>query len=187
MEAKNSLQGGKNMKITIRQEVQQDQGAVYQLVKEAFATAPHRDGDEQDRVERLRRSRSFIPELSLVAEAEGRIVGYCLFTLAKVGKTPVLAVAPLAVLPVYQGKGVGSALIRRGHQIAKELGYGFTILLGHPSYYPRFGYLPASVFGTKAPFPVPEECFMVCNLLGGRPRLEGVVEYDPAFFAGPQA
>lgn len=131
---------------------------------------------------RLRKSEAFIPELSLVAEIDGKIVGQVLFSKIKVGDTVQVALAPVSVLPEYQGKGIGGMLIKEGHSIAKNLGYEFSILLGHPTYYPKFGYLPASGFGIKAPFDVPDEAFMAINLKGLDTKLNGMVEYAKEFF-----
>ena len=81
----------------------------------------------------------------LVAEAEGRIVGHVLFTKAEVQGHPVLALAPLSVLPEQQRKGIGTALIKEGHRIAAELGFPYSVVLGSENYYPRSGYTPADV------------------------------------------
>ena len=118
------------MEINIRQETPADYDAVYRLVKEAFATADHSDGDEQDLVVRLRKSDAFIPELSLVAEANGVLAGYILLTKIGVGEETELAAAPLAVAPAFQRKGVGSALIREVERAARELGYRYIVILG---------------------------------------------------------
>ena len=83
----------------IRQEQPTDYDAVYQVVKEAFVDAEHTDGDEQNLIVRLRKSKSFIPELSLVAVEDEKIVGHILFTRAAVNGIEVLALAPLSVLP----------------------------------------------------------------------------------------
>ena len=101
-------------RMVIRQEQPADHEAVYQVVKEAFANAEHTDGHEQDLVVALRKSRSFIPELSLVAVEDEKIAGHILFTRAVVGHGSVLALAPLSVLPAYQGRGIGLSLIARG-------------------------------------------------------------------------
>ena len=128
----------------IRQEERKDYGEVYKLIREAFKTAEHADGNEQDLAEALRESRAFVPELSLVAEEHGEIIGHILFTEAKVGEDTVLALAPLSVKPGYQRQGVGAALIRQGHKIAGELGYSWSLVLGSETYYPKFGYVPAA-------------------------------------------
>lgn len=165
----------------IRQERPEDYELVYQVIKTAFANAGHRDGSEQDLAAALRSSKSFVPELSLVAVEDGRLVGHILFTKARVHKTEVLALAPLSVLPEYQNRGIGLALIRQGHRSASGLGYGYSVVLGHPQYYPKAGYVPAGRYGIKAPFEVEEEAFMAVRLREDAEKLDGVLEYDPAF------
>lgn len=165
----------------IRQEQPADYAAVYGVVKAAFAAAEHSDGDEQDLVVSLRSSPFFIPELSLVAGIDGKIVGHILFTKAVVGGHTELALAPLSVLPAYQRQGIGRALMAEGHRVAKSLGYDYSIVLGHPGYYPKAGYRPASLYGIKAPFEVPNENFMALKLNPAAGLLDGTVEYDRAF------
>ena len=173
--------------ITIRQESPQDHTAVYELIRAAFASVEESDHSEQDLVERLRHSSSFIPELSLVAETgQGEVVGHILLTRIHIingtQMFPSLAVAPLSVLPSWQRQGIGSTLIREAHQIAETLGYSSAVLLGHPGYYPRFGYQPACRFGIRFPFEAPVDCCMVVELLpGGLKGVQGKVEYDAAF------
>ena len=99
----------------IRKEEPRDYEAVYFIVKNAFESAEHSDGTEQNLVTALRKGDAFIPELSLVAEIDGKIVGHILFTRATVGKDTVLVLAPLSVLPEYQRKGIGISLIKEGH------------------------------------------------------------------------
>ena len=165
----------------IRQERPEDYEAVYQLIKEAFASAGHSDGNEQDLVVALRKSKSFIPELSLVALEDGKLAGHILFTKAHVRKTEVLALAPLSVLPAYQNRGIGLSLIRQGHAAAARLGYGYSAVLGHPKYYPKAGYVPAGRYGIKAPFEADGESFMAVCFLEHAEPLNGVLEYDQAF------
>ncbi len=165
----------------IRRENQDDYEAVYEVVKEAFATAEQSDGNEQELVKSLRNSDSFIPELSLVAVENGEVVGHILFTKAYVGEFAELALAPLSVLPEYQRKGIGLALMQKGHSVAKELGYDYAIVLGHSEYYPKAGYVPASVYGIKAPFDIPNENFMAIKLNDRAKRIKGVIKYDIAF------
>mgnify|MGYP005774009047 FL=1 len=86
----------------IRQENQNDYKEVYGVVKKAFETAEHSDGNEHDLVTLLRNSKNFIPELSLVAIEDNKIVGYILFTKVKIGDYEEVALAPLAVLPEFQ-------------------------------------------------------------------------------------
>ena len=165
----------------IRQELPADYPRVYQVIKAAFANAEHRDGSEQDLAAALRNSQSFIPKLSLVAMEDGKIVGHILFTKALVSQTEVLALAPLSVLPEYQNRGIGLALIRRGHAAAAELGYGYSIVLGDSKYYSKAGYVPASRYGIKAPFDVEDENFMAVCFHSRAGRLNGCIAYDPAF------
>ncbi len=165
----------------IRQERPEDYDEVYQVIKEAFTGAEHSDGNEQDLVAELRKSKSFIPELSLIAIEDGRIVGHILFTKALVNGVEVLALAPLSVLPDYQNRGVGLSLMKEGHNIARGLGFEYSVVLGHPKYYPKAGYSPASHYGIKAPFEVEDESFMALNLNGNQEKLHGIMEYDKAF------
>lgn len=167
--------------MVIRREKTQDAGEIYEVVKIAFATAEHADGNEHELVNALREGRAYIPELSLVAEADGRIVGHIMFTKAEIGDAAVLALAPLSVPPEYQRQGIGTALIREGHRLAGALGYGWSVVLGSETYYPRMGYLPADTFGIKAPFDVPRENFMACRLTESAPAVRGTVRYAKEF------
>lgn len=167
--------------LTIRTEQTGDYTKVYHLISEAFKTAEHSNGNEADLVCRLRKSSSFIPELSLVAIVDDMVVGHILFTKAYVNKTIVLALAPLSVLPEYQNQGVGQALIKQGHKIAQKLGYHYSVVLGHAKYYPKAGYMPASQYGIKAPFEIPDENFMAICFDKRNNRLNGVLKYDDAF------
>ncbi|MDW7685063.1 MAG: N-acetyltransferase [Bacillota bacterium] len=178
------------MDVFIRQERKEDYIKVYELVRAAFARAEHTNHDEQNLVVRLRNSAVFVPELSLVAETEGKIVGQIMFTRAVVrqgGKEhEMLTLAPLAVAPDYQGKGIGGRLIEAGHQVARELGFKSALLVGHPAYYPRFGYRPAETFGIVTGLELPPDVFMACELsedgLGG---VQGRVEFAPEFNLEP--
>ena len=166
---------------TIRAEKQTDYAEINYVITEAFKTAVHSDGNEQDLVKALRKSTSYIPELSLVAVDNDKIVGHILFTKAKVNNHEVLALAPLSVLPQYQRKGIGLSLIQTGHKIAKEFGYDFSVVLGYPEYYSKSGYIPASRYGIKAPFIVDDEYFMALCLTNNPFPLNGVMKYDDAF------
>lgn len=93
--------------LEIRKESKRDYDEVYDVIKTAFETAEHSDGNEQDLVVALRKSDNFIPELSLVAVEDNKIVGYILFTKIRIEEYEEIALAPLAVLPQYQRKGIG--------------------------------------------------------------------------------
>lgn len=167
--------------LEIRQETKNDYKEVYSLVKTAFETAEHSDGNEHDLVVNLRKSNNFIPELSLVAMKDNKIVGYILFTKIKIGESDEIALAPLGILPEYQRKGIGGALIKEGHRIAKKLGYHYSIVLGSEKYYPKFGYIPAINYGIMPPFQVENENFMAIKLNETDKEIKGVVKYAKEF------
>lgn len=183
---KTQREQSKEMEITIRKEESKDFKAVFNLIEKAFEPEQMSDHKEQFLVERLRRSDAFIPELSLIAEIEGKIVGHILTTKLKIkNKTnefDSLALAPVSVLPEFQGKGIGGKLILESHEIAKELGYKSIILLGHEKYYPKFGYKQANKFGIELPFEVPKENCMAIELVeNGLKDVSGMVEYPKEF------
>lgn len=169
----------------IRKERKEDGDLIYSVVQKAFSNAEHTDGNEHNLVNALRNSTAYISELSLVAEADGKIVGHIMFTKAMIEDTVVLALAPLSVLPEYQRRGTGTALIKEGHRIARELGYHYSVVLGSETYYPRTGYLPADLSGIKAPFDAPRENFMVCRLSETAPAVHGTVQYAGEFGITP--
>lgn len=172
----------------IREEQKSDFEAVAQLILNAFKDIPYSDHKEHLLVERLRSSNSYIPELSLVAEINGQIVGYILLTKISIINDdgdvfPSLALAPIAVLPEFQGKGIGGQLIQRAHEIASKMNYRSVVLLGHPDYYPRFGYKMAKTFGIRLPFYVPDENCMVIELQdSGLVNISGLVQYPNEFY-----
>ncbi len=175
------------MEIIIRKEEEKDFKTVFNLIKKAFETDPLSDHKEQFLVERLRKSDAFIPELSIVAETQNKIVGHILLTKLKIKNTQKqfdsLALAPVSVLPEFQGKGIGSKLIKQAHEKAKELGHQSIVLLGHENYYPKFGYQQAHLFGIELPFDVPKENCMVIELTeNGLKDISGIVEYPKEFY-----
>lgn len=131
---------------------------------------------EPDLVEAIRRQPDFIPALSLVAEIDGLVVGHILFSPVAIdtghGLVPAIQLAPLAVLPEYQNQGIGSALTRHGLAECARLGQRIAILFGHPNYYPRFGFAPASRWGLTSRWPEAGDAFMALELQPG--ALEGV-------------
>lgn len=175
------------MDINIRQEKETDHGAVFELIERAFRNMEFSDHKEQFLVQRLRRSKAFVPQLSIIAEHNSEIIGYILLTKINIkneqDEFQSLALAPLAVLPEYQKKGVGGRLIEQAHYKAKELGFTSVILLGHPHYYQRFGYKKTSEFGIKLPFDVPDEYCMAIELVqNGLREVKGAVQYPKEFF-----
>jgi len=115
--------------------------------------------------------------------AGGELVGHVLLTRVDVGGNPALALAPLGVLPAHQGAGVGAALTRAALAAAAEAGERLVVVLGHPRYYPRFGFQPASRFGITGPYQVPDEVFQALALPGDGSVPRGLVRYPPAFGA----
>lgn len=167
--------------VAIRPEAPADYGPVRKLNKKAF-----KGNSESKLVDALRESDSFIPALSLVAEKDGAVVGHILFSPViikdQAAETPALTLAPMAVLPEFQRQGIGSALVKRGLAEAGRAGHKIVIVVGHPEYYPRFGFVKAGEKGLKLPFEAPDEVFMALELAPG--ALEGVkgeIVYPRAF------
>ena len=162
--------------ITIRPECPEDAAGIRAVHCAAFPT------DAEARlVERLRAGGQ--SRVSLVAEADGNVIGHILFTPVSV--TPAgcrgLGLAPLAVLPTHQRRGVGSALVREGLAVCRRQGWAFVVVLGHPDYYPRFGFRRASAVGLSNEYGA-DEAFMVVELQpGSLPAGGGVARYGPEF------
>jgi putative acetyltransferase len=123
--------------------------------------------------------------LSLVAIDDGRVVGHIFFTPVTI-EPPVTrrmaGLAPMAVRPECQRSGIGSQLIRAGLEECRRHGYSAVVVLGHPEYYPRFGFVPAHTYGLTCEFPSPPEAFMAVELEAGALRgVRGLVRYMPQF------
>lgn len=176
------------MNVSIRQERPSDYQLTEKVIESAFSTVEISDKTEHEMVSRLRRSDAFVPELSLVAEGN-EIVGHILLTKVNIvnenEKVESLALAPVSVLSEFQSKGIGKRLIEEALRKAKELGFESVIVLGHPTYYPKFGFKKASIWGIKPPFEVPDEVFMALELKeSALDGVSGVVEYPREFFGG---
>jgi predicted N-acetyltransferase YhbS len=174
------------MKVIIRKETVADFVDVFKLIEKAFENEIYSDHSEQFLVERLRKSEAFVPNLSLVAVSDEKIVGHILLTKIQIngshGSNESLALAPVSVLPSYQKRGIGGQLIIAAHDRARELGFSSIILLGHKDYYPRFGYRQAEQFGITLPFDVPPENCMAIELIPkGLLGVSGMVEYPSEF------
>jgi putative acetyltransferase len=169
--------------VIVRPETAADHDDVGRLLTAAFG------GPAEARlVERLRASPAYIPELALVAEVEGTVAGHLLLTAVVVEDRPAgvttaaLALAPMAVAPARQRTGVGSALARAALERAATRPEAAVIVLGHPEYYPRFGFRRAGAFGIEPPWPgVPDDAFLVRPMPAYTEACRGVVVYDPAF------
>jgi putative acetyltransferase len=162
----------------IRAERADDIGAIHAVNRAAFETRV-----EADLVDALRQHAR--PIISLVAEHAGSIVGHILFSpVTLLGHEPlsIMGLAPMAVLPAEQRRGVGSALVQAGLDRCRQLPCGAVVVLGHPAYYPRFGFSPASRFGVTCEYDVPDEVFMAMELEPGFLRDKpGTIRYHPAF------
>jgi len=165
--------------LTIRQETRLDYQGIYDLTKAAFAGTEHADGDEQELPERLRNRPGYRPELSLVAEQDGQLVGHILFTEIPIGEHRALLLGPVSVVPETQGRGIGGALIAAGHRIAERLGFTACVLVGHESYYPRFGYVPIQAHGITFPCDAPAACMMVKFLSEAGKAVKGAAIFPP--------
>lgn len=124
--------------------------------------------------------------LALVAEDAGTIVGHILFSTLPIhtsdGVVPALALAPMAVVPDRQRQGIGSTLVREGLRRCAELGERIVVVLGHPAYYPRFGFSPALATALESPYA--GEAFMALELVpGALAGVRGAVKYAPPFEA----
>lgn len=167
---------------TIREEMSQDIHKIKTVNDLAFGQT-----NEGDLIEELRNSEAFVPSLSIVAETEHQdIIGHILFSRIQIetetGDVTSLALAPMAVSPSSQNKGIGAALVKDGLQRAKALGFQSVVVLGHPEYYPKFGFTPAHEKQIRAPFEVPPEAFMVLELeKGALEHIEGTVRYSKPF------
>lgn len=170
----------------IRNYTEQDADSVYWLHKHAF------DGlDEANLVKKIHDDGDAV--LSQVAEENGDVVGHILFSPLGLTPTPskpprLVALAPMAVKPDFQRKGVGDALARNSLDLLRDSGWDAVIVLGHPKYYPRFGFVPASGHGITFPGEVPDEAFMVLALReNGLDGCSGTVVYHAAFgLEGPE-
>lgn len=151
-------------------------GAIRGVTLAAFHTA-----EEADLVDALRDDPAWIPDLSVVATDEERLIGHALFTRCHIGDVPALCLGPCSVLPTYQRFGAGSAAVRFGLQAAKRLGEEFVVVLGHPSYYPRFGFTRASEAGIRLSIEVPDEALMARSLDPDRALPGGLVTYADPF------
>lgn len=153
--------GLKKKTMIIRKEQQADQKAVWRINAEAFETQA-----EANLVDALRAAGD--PLISLVAEEEGGIVGHIMFSRVTLSgcenSLDLMGLAPMAVVPERQNQGVGSALVEAGLAACRERGIEAVVVLGHPGFYPKFGFAPAVEFGVKSEYDVPDEVFMIIEL-----------------------
>ena len=162
----------------IRPEKEEDKAAIQAVNEAAFETPA-----ESRLVDALREQTS--PIVSFVAEIGGAIIGHIMFSPVVLRAHPelkLMGLGPMAVLPRHQLRGIGSELVRCGLEECKELGFKAVVVLGHPEYYPRFGFKTAARFGIGCDYEVPEDVFMVIELEPGYLRgASGKIKYHAAF------
>jgi putative acetyltransferase len=168
------------MSVLIRSETAADQEAIRLVNRLAFGQ------DDEARLVDTLRDGSYV-RLSLVADQAGRVVGHILFSdlpiLTEAGTVSALALAPMAVLPPFQRQGIGSALVRKGLEECRKQDHCIAVVVGHPHFYPRFGFSPALAGHLKSAFSG-KDSFMAIELVPG--ALDGVagrVQYTPPFGA----
>ena len=167
-----------NVMIEIRIEAPGDYSAIHQVHVSAFG------GDVEARLVELLRNRNKV-SIALVAVVQAQVVGHIMFSPITVAHAPAnfrgLGLAPVGVLPEFQNKGIGSSLIRAGLEVCKREGYDAVVLLGHPTYYPRFGFSIATKYGLDNEYNA-TDAFQVIELKAGALRgVSGLVKYAPEF------
>ena len=163
----------------VRREKVGDEPAIRHVNERAFGAA-----EEANLVDALRKKDAFV--LSMVAADNGQVVAHILFTETILAETTspvrVLGLGPMAVLPSHQRRGIGSQMLQAALNECRQLDYDAVVVVGHPEYYPKFGFVPAKLRGLRCEFDVPDEAFMVLelreNALAGR---TGLVKYQPEF------
>jgi putative acetyltransferase len=165
--------------LIIRPEISEDAESIRSVNQQAFG-----QDSEAKMIEKLRKRG--VLTISLVAILDGKVVGHIAFSPVVIesegSSFEAIALAPMAVLPAYQNKGIGSQLVRAGLEECRHLGHEIVVLVGHPNYYPRFGFVPAKTRGLECQFEVPDEAWMVLELReGSLTGRRGTVRFQPEF------
>jgi putative acetyltransferase len=162
----------------VRPEAAPDHDAIRRVHELAFAPSPA----EARLVDELRAAGDLVPDLCLVAVEGGEVVGHIAYSRARLESGhEVLSLAPMGVLPGRQRRGIGSALVRESLRRAAGTGFPLVVVLGHPEYYPRFGFEPAAPLGAIDPYGAPPEAWMALRLPRYVPEARGLVTYPEAF------
>ena len=165
----------------IRPEQPDDHAAIRALHHAAFAPSEV----EAEIVDGLRATGDHVPELCLVAVEDSAIVGHVMLSKARVEQHRALGLGPIGVDPAHQHRGIGAALMDEAVRRARETDYTLIALLGHPAYYPRFGFAPAAAtLGVTTVYEAPPEAWMALPLPAYDPSVRGVFHYAPAFGGG---
>ena len=173
--------------LTVRPETKEEYETIRHLIQEAFDPMPFSTGKEWQLVEAIRSSNGYIPELALVAELKGEIIGHIMVSEVAIdGKSsmiPALILSPVSVLPQFQRKGIGQVLCRKAVEEASKMDYPVMIVIGDPNYYSRFGFQPAVPEGVYLPFGFEEEYLLMIPLKTGvLEKVSGAIQFPPWFF-----
>jgi putative acetyltransferase len=166
-------------RLTIRAEAPKDDEEIARVTAAAF-------GKEREAriVDAIRDSDGYVPELSLVAELDGHIVGHAMLSYVGLAgeERRLLELGPLSVAPQQQRQGIGSALVRESLRQADERGEPLVLVLGHAEYYPRFGFRPARELGIEPPDPkIRDQFFLAIPLRAYDTTIQGRVVFPPAY------
>ena len=168
------------MSVKIRPETSRDRAAIWNVNQEAFG------GDAEANLIVALRDGGFV-EVSLVAEVNGEIIGHILFSrlfiVTKASTVNALSLAPMAVLPSHQRQGIGSRLVEAGLDTCREAGHKIVLVLGHPDFYPRFGFSAELSRPMASPFGGGEAWMALELVRGSLDGVEGRVEFSPPFSA----
>lgn len=164
--------------VVVRPETPADYAEIAAVVEAAFGKP-----NEVAIVEAIRNSDGYLPDLAFVAEDEGHVVGHTMLSWVGLegSERRLLQLAPMAVAPERQRQGIGFLLGETALEAADRQGEPLVLVVGHSSYYPRFGFRPASQLGRYPPHPeIPDEAFMAVPLSAYDPSIRGRVLWPPA-------